>query len=223
MARQGCVCVCFLGVPLAHTHRDTHTHNAITSHTYNALVGHFCPYPHTPTQAQSAIIPAFDAFLGVAHEMDSMREYLLEMRRYMPRPHVAFIERLEALSPSVREQVLESSGSGDSGLVAAYNTALESLARFRCVYVCGAWCAVSRSDVRTSVLIYHRQRILNRARHLVYADRYIKRPAEQQQSHDGAGATDAVAEVGTGGSDFVPYLEKHHRETKAHYVAKPPR
>ena len=66
----------------------------------------------------------------------------------------------------------------------------------------------------------------------MYADRYIKRPAQQQppqppSSQDGHGAagatTDAAAEVGTGGSDFVPYLEKHHRETKAHYVAKPPR
>lgn len=69
-----------------------------------------------------------------------------------------------------------------------------------------------------------------RARHLVYADRYIKRPAQQQQQPQPAaqegqagGPTDAAAEVGTGGSDFVPYLEKHHRETKAHYVGKPPR
>ena len=31
-------------------------------------------------QAQSAIIPSFDAFLGIQHELDQMREYLLEMR-----------------------------------------------------------------------------------------------------------------------------------------------
>jgi indoleamine 2,3-dioxygenase len=85
------------------------------------------------TQAQSAIIPAFDAFLGVAHEMDSMREYLLEMRRYMPQPHVAFIERLEALAPSVRAVVLEAAEAeeGSAAVVDAYDNAVAALARFR--------------------------------------------------------------------------------------------
>jgi hypothetical protein len=117
------------------------------------------PTTHVHTQAQSSIIPAFDAFLGVQHEMDTMREYLVEMRRYMPQPHVAFIERLERLEPPVREIVLgmaaaatAAGGGGDDGgkkeeeeegsaaatavavaTVEAYDTALEALARFRCV------------------------------------------------------------------------------------------
>lgn len=125
----GCSESAFHTYPYPHTHMFTapnHPHRTIT----------------TP-QAQSAIIPAFDAFLGVRHEMDAMREYLLEMRRYMPGPHVAFIERLEALSPSVRQQVLERSAASDDGLVGAYNTALESLARFRCA--CGACCVVDQT------------------------------------------------------------------------------
>lgn len=145
-------------------------------------------------QAQSAIIPAFDAFLGVDHELDSMREYLLEMRRYMPRPHVAFIEQLEGLQPSVRELVLRAAASGKdaSGLVGAYDAAVEALAQFR-------------------------------ARHMVYAERYIKRSAQEAPPHadERAGNTavvDGAVDVGTGGSDFIPYLEKHHRETKAHFV-----
>lgn len=87
-------------------------------------------------QAQSAIIPAFDAFLGVVHEMDEMREYLLEMRRYMPRPHVAFIERLEGMRPSVREQALRAAAEAgvDGELVAAYDEAMGMLAQFRCVF-----------------------------------------------------------------------------------------
>jgi len=67
--------------------------------------------------------------------MDSMRVYLLEMRRYMPRPHVSFIERLEALTPSVRAVVLEQEAAVAEGsaaaVVEAYDTALEALARFR--------------------------------------------------------------------------------------------
>jgi indoleamine 2,3-dioxygenase len=47
------------------------------------------------TGAQSSIIPALDAALGVQHHPDPLREYLMEMRDYMPPAHRAFIESLE--------------------------------------------------------------------------------------------------------------------------------
>ena len=57
------------------------------------------------------------------------------MRRYMPRPHVSFIQRLEALTPSVRAVVLEQEAAEAEGsaaaVVEAYDTALEARARFR--------------------------------------------------------------------------------------------
>ncbi len=56
------------------------------------------------TGAQSAIVPALDGVLGIEHERDELREYLMEMREYMPPKHVAFIEAVEA-GPSVREFV----------------------------------------------------------------------------------------------------------------------
>lgn len=150
------------------------------------------------TGAQSCILPAIDAFLGITHEMDSMREYLLEMREYVPRAHLAFLLRLEALHPPVREIVAQKEGEevgrgGERGgkggtverekggvdvefssdqkrtLSTAYDQAVKALARFR-------------------------------ALHLHAADTYIHKPAES---------------LGTGGSDFRVYLRKHHRETKA--------
>src|SRR6266851_5741060 len=47
------------------------------------------------TGAQSTIVPCLDAALGVRHRQDELRTYLAAMRRYMPRPHVAFLESLE--------------------------------------------------------------------------------------------------------------------------------
>ena len=85
------------------------------------------------TGAQSSVIYAFDAVLGVAHEYDEMRAYLMEMRDYMPTPDRAFIEHLEA-GPSVREFVMRQSGSHPS-LRDAYNLALERLHAFRKLHI----------------------------------------------------------------------------------------
>ena len=47
------------------------------------------------TGAQSAIVPAMDALLNITHEPDPLREYLREMRNYMPPKHRAFVEAVE--------------------------------------------------------------------------------------------------------------------------------
>ncbi|MGV3614756.1 MAG: hypothetical protein ACO1SV_05400 [Fimbriimonas sp.] len=61
------------------------------------------------TGAQSAIVPALDAVLGVHHEEDMLKTYLLEMRIYHEPGQRAFIESLER-GPSVRDFVLSSAG-----------------------------------------------------------------------------------------------------------------
>ncbi len=79
------------------------------------------------TGAQSAIIPAADGVLGIDHEKDELREYLMEMRQYMPPQHVKFIEAVEA-GPSVRAFV-KSANSGK--LTAIFNECVEIVADFR--------------------------------------------------------------------------------------------
>ena len=83
------------------------------------------------TGAQSAIIPAMDAVLGIDHERDELREYLMEMRMYMPPRHVAFIEAVEA-GPSVRNFAVSAKRSS---LTNVFNESVELVAKFRAMHL----------------------------------------------------------------------------------------
>ena len=79
------------------------------------------------TGAQSGVIPAIDAALGIVHQRDEMRIYLQEMRDYMPPSDTAFVEALEQ-GDSVRDYVQQRQ---NATLRDAYNFAIEKLALFR--------------------------------------------------------------------------------------------
>jgi len=79
------------------------------------------------TGAQSSIIPALDAVLGVRHAEDPLRAYLLEMRDYMPVDHRRFIATVEA-GPGVRDLVL---ADRHQRLVDAYDECVELVRGFR--------------------------------------------------------------------------------------------
>jgi indoleamine 2,3-dioxygenase len=83
------------------------------------------------TGAQSGIVPAVDAALGVTHADDPLRAYLAEMRDYMPPGHRAFVEAVEA-APSVRAAVL---ACGDAELNVVYSDALRWLESFRSTHL----------------------------------------------------------------------------------------
>jgi len=83
------------------------------------------------TGAQSAIVPSLDAVLGVYHEADDLKAYLIEMRDYMPPAHRAFIDHLES-KPSVRDFVLK---SGNQELQGAYDLCVHGLEQFRSIHL----------------------------------------------------------------------------------------
>ncbi len=83
------------------------------------------------TGAQSAIIPAIDATLGIGHKEDTLRTYLMEMRTYMPPAHREFVESLEARE-SVRPFV-ERANIGE--LTEVYNACVEEVERFRALHL----------------------------------------------------------------------------------------
>jgi indoleamine 2,3-dioxygenase len=83
------------------------------------------------TGAQSAIVPALDAMLGIHHKEDMLRTYLLEMRTYMPPSHRDFIESLEA-GGSVRPFVQQ---SGRSQLIGLYDACVDGVQQFRSLHL----------------------------------------------------------------------------------------
>ena len=55
-------------------------------------------------ELKSSIVPTLDALLNVEHERDELREYLDEMKSYMPPSHRELIKFVEDTS-KVKEQV----------------------------------------------------------------------------------------------------------------------
>ena len=82
------------------------------------------------TGAQSSIVPAIDATLGVTHEDDTLAAYLREMRDYMSRAHGELIAAL-----AERSRVRGVAASGGAALCEAYNACLERLAAFRSLHL----------------------------------------------------------------------------------------
>lgn len=116
--------------------------------------------------AQSAVLPALDATLGVEHEATALLDVLGDMRSYMPSSHRAAVEAFEA-GPDVRRYV---AGRDDRSLVAAFNRCVDRLGTFRRV-------------------------------HFEQVVQYVREVAETT--------------AGTGGTDFVPFLERMRAETEA--------
>ncbi len=85
------------------------------------------------TGAQSGIVPALDAVLGIAHAADPLRSYLVEMRDYMPPGHRAFLAALDEAG-SVRPFV-QSRESGTAELRSAYDHCVGWLEAFRSLHL----------------------------------------------------------------------------------------
>ncbi|KAG2498462.1 hypothetical protein HYH03_003716 [Edaphochlamys debaryana] len=82
------------------------------------------------TGAQSSVLHAFDAALGVRHDQVWLRDYLDSMVDHMPPPHRAFIRRLAAAQDTpacVRTFVTSRGGE----LREAYNDAVVEMEKFR--------------------------------------------------------------------------------------------
>lgn len=85
------------------------------------------------TGAQSGVIPAIDAALGITHQFDSMRAFLTELRDYMPRQDRHFVTHLEQ-GPSIRTYIAQQKATAPS-LREAYNAAVEALQAFRRTHI----------------------------------------------------------------------------------------
>ena len=121
------------------------------------------------TGAQSSIVPALDALLGVTHSNDPLREYLDEMRIYMPKEHRELLNGLDEWSKNERTKL-----DIDKESITIINELIKEVHTFR-------------------------------DKHLEYARVYIY---EQSLTNDSNSNI-----VGTGGTPFMKYLDKHLQET----------
>jgi indoleamine 2,3-dioxygenase len=80
--------------------------------------------------AQSSLLPALDAALGIDHGDNPLVSHLLTLRRDMPPAHRAFIEAVGD-GPSIRDYV----AAGDETLRLAYNDCLERMVAFRDLHI----------------------------------------------------------------------------------------
>ncbi|HEV8714477.1 MAG TPA: hypothetical protein VGX03_16830 [Candidatus Binatia bacterium] len=85
------------------------------------------------TGAQSSIIPALDAALGITHQDDPLRLYLMEMRDYMPPAHRGFIAAVEQ-GPAIRQYVIAHRHHRPA-LRDAYNACVQWIGRFRSTHL----------------------------------------------------------------------------------------
>ena len=121
------------------------------------------------TGAQSSIVPALDVLLGVAHSNDPLKEYLDEMRLYMPKEHRNLLNDLDQWSENNRSNSI----TEDSSVVLS-DEIIKEVHAFR-------------------------------NKHLEYARIYIHEQSLSNQNNSNV--------VGTGGTPFMKYLDKHLQET----------
>ena len=121
------------------------------------------------TGAQSSIVPALDALLGVTHSNDPLKEYLDEMRLYMPKEHRNLLNDLDQWSENNRSNSITEDSS-----VVLLDEIIKEVHAFR-------------------------------NKHLEYAKIYIHEQSLSNQNNSNV--------VGTGGTPFMKYLDKHLQET----------
>lgn len=80
--------------------------------------------------AQSSVIPAIKAFLGLQHEKGGLTEHLEIMKAYMPKPHRELLSNID--QQKIRTFVI---ASNNEPLTDAYNACLEGLFKFRSLHL----------------------------------------------------------------------------------------
>lgn len=88
---------------------------------------------HGETGAQSTIVPALDAVLGVQHHEDVLSVYLKNMQNYMPDQHRAFLIDLQE-NASIRDYVKGRSLEMPA-LKTLYNQCIDLVTRFRSTHL----------------------------------------------------------------------------------------
>ena len=94
------------------------------------LLGDLCFNYRGVSGAQSTLLPALDAALGIQHEQNAMHTLLQEFRNYMPKNHRHLITLLE--KNNVKQKVIT---SNNEDLKKAWRAAVNGVASFRAMHI----------------------------------------------------------------------------------------
>lgn len=168
------------------------------------------------TGAQSSILHAFDAALGIEHEQVWLRDYLSSMVEHMPPPHRAFLARLAAAN-RYQPPTAAAAGSNDPlPAVANVRTFVQTYTGAPAVAAAGAAVATAgvggglqasagQGELRDAYNAAVEELERFRSQHKAFANAYIARWAKKETT-------------GTGGSDFMPALAGYRDTTARHFV-----
>ena len=146
------------------------------------------------SNGQTTLLPFFDAILGITHTENPKSitaPIMAEMRKYMPAPHVRFLEYISTL-PNFRDFILaEESGEEVEELRVAYNAAVSALRalRDRHVRLVGRFVVVPAGRARSAV-------------------------AATAGSAKGDGDDDGSGLKGSGGAEVIGFLKGMRGETE---------
>ncbi|MGH2458343.1 MAG: hypothetical protein ACRDIY_05695 [Chloroflexota bacterium] len=147
------------------------------------------------TGAQSTIVPALDAALGIEHSSDELRVYLNRMRDYMPEGHRAFLRAIEG-RPSIRRFILNAPATSGH-LRDAYDDCLRLTRDFRAKHLeyaasyiqkqhqAGAYNSTLYGTGGTPFMKYLKKHRDETARHLVGTDQSSDLPGRQVKDEAG--------------------------------------
>ena len=104
------------------------------------------------TGAQSSIVPALDALLGVIHSNDPLKEYLDEMRLYMPKEHRNLLNDLDQWSENNRSKSIREDSSVELAdeIIKEVHAFRNKHLEYARIYICLLYTSPSPRDMRRS-------------------------------------------------------------------------
>jgi indoleamine 2,3-dioxygenase len=162
---------------------------------------------HGASAAQSSLIAAFDVFFDVKHDSEQTREFISEMRFYMPPKHRQFLDILALnkykISGFVKKLTSLEEKQQESELLDAYNACIDQLIEFR------------NKHIQVVALYILAQIRKNDADVQLESKKETDQTGNINNSHGKEKKDETASSArGTGGTILMPFLKTCRDETK---------
>lgn len=161
---------------------------------------------HGASAAQSSLMAAFDVFFDVQHQSEQTREFISEMRFYMPPRHRQFLETLGTNTYNITHFVKKLTSfekeQQENELLYAYNNCIDQLITFR------------NKHIQIVALYILAQIRKDNNDVLPESDKKIDHAINNNNNNSKEKDATTLAARGTGGTILMPFLKTCRDETK---------